>query len=498
MKSVSKRALALLCAVVMLVGAIPFAASVSAATSYVFMETFQNAEYREHADVYGWEVPGWRVFNTDGDSYTWYIDESYDGEVSYVSTSANSTDGDFTPDETVTLPPITLPASVETSFYFTIEAWAEYPWGTDHFSVYLSETPITDPLLLTAEQIILDERIYGYYGDHEPFTYNLDAYRGKTLYFAVRHHDASGMWQFHIDNVGVVAVDADRFPVRFDLAEDIVSVVPQNGAFEVIDGQDYAFSLAFNEKINTANGTLTVTANGKELTAVDGVYTLPAVTEKQKVSVDFRYTVGDINGNGTVDLGDATQLFYYVNGLKEFNSVELAAANIDTFVDLNSNDMAALFYYIAGLRAYVNENLDLTLLWKSTYADSKNGFLQAGTIESADYYLDRRLVLDHSAAAANRDAKVIFKRNGKSRIVNLSDGYAFSLPFADFKTDYSLSALRSTYESDTFVLNVSEETALISISGEQRDHGIVGDLYGGQADRVDQVVHQEDINILER
>ncbi len=450
MKRISKRALALLCAAVLLLGAIPFTASVTAATSYVFFENFEQYDDNE-------TVPGWTVFNTDGDAYTWYIDKDFFGEVSYISTSANS-NGRVYPDEYLTLPAITIPTSIEAKYSFSLDVWAEYPWSADHFSVYVSTTPITDPTALTSEQQILSEDIWGGYNANT-FTCDLNVYRGQTLYFAIRHHDASGAWQFHVDNVAVIAEEADRHDVEFEIDSDILTIVPVNGAFEVIDGQDYAFAVEVSDTCNAENGTLTVKANGKELTAVDGVYTIPAVTEDQEVEAEFRYMVGDIDGSGVVDLADATQLFYHINGLKDFDSVERAAANIDTFAELNSSDMTALFYYITGMRAYVDENMDISLLWKNTYADSKNGFLMANTIESADYYLDRRQVKDFSATANSRDGKAIFYRNGKSRVVNLSDGYAFSLPFTDFEADYSLSALRSRYENDSFVLNVSEENS---------------------------------------
>ncbi len=446
-----KRILALLFAAALLIGAVPFAAlSVSAATSYVFLETFQSYDDND-------AVPGWNVFNTDGDAYTWYIDKNYYGETSYVSTSYNNS-GRVYADEYLVTPAVAIPASIETTYYFSLDVWAEYPWSGDHFSVYMSTTPITDPTALTSEQQILSEDIWGGH-DPETFTCNLNAYRGQTLYFAIRHHDTSGAWQFHVDNVAVVAEEADRFPVEFVLDSEILTPVPQNGAFEVIDGQDYAFSLTLSDYCHAKNGTLTVTANGKELTAKNGVYTLPAVKEKQEVEAIFRYKAGDINGTGAVDLGDAVKLFYFVNGALDLNSVERAAADIDTYAAVDLPDATALFYYIAGLRSYVNENKDVSLLWKTAYADSKNGFLTANTLEDADYYLDRRLVLDHSAAIQSRDAKAIFRRNGKSRVVNYSDGYAFSMPLTDFKADYSLSAFRSTYENDSFVLNVSKETS---------------------------------------
>ncbi len=447
MKHFSKRALAMLCALMILVGVVPFTAAVSAAETDIFIETFQM--YGENDTV-----PGWTVFNTDGDAYTWYVDVDYSGEVTYVSASANSS-GNFTPDETLTLPAVTIPSSVEANYFFAMDAWKEYPWGGDHFTVYLSTTPITDPTMLTEDQAIIDMDIWGY--DSETFTCNLDAYRGQTVYLAIRHHDASGMWQFHVDNVRVYAEEADRFDIDFVNYDDAVTVTPLDGTYEAIDGQDYAFTLNVNDAFHPENGTLTVTANEQVLEPVNGVYTLKAVTEDQEVVIDFAYAAGDVNGDGRVSLLDTVRLFYGFNGMMDLHPISEKAGNIDTYKTFDVSDITALLHYTMGLRGYIDENRDMAALWQSDYADTANGFTGDTSCTDADYYLDRYQVKDYTAPVGTRDGKKIFFRDGKARVVNTSDGYAFTLPFDDFKADYSLSALRSRYENDEFVLNVSKE-----------------------------------------
>ncbi len=448
MKRVTKRLLALVCAGALLLAVMPFSFAVSAARINLFAENFQS--YNDNDTV-----PGWTAYNTDGDAYSWYIDRSYYGEVSYVSTSAIGS-GNLTPDETLTLPAVTLPASIESDYYFSLDVWAEYPWSGDHFSVYVSTSPITDPTSLTADQQILSEDIWGG-NDPETFVCNLNAYRGQTLYFAIRHHDASGAWQFHVDNVAVYSEEADRFDIEFDVDADAVTVIPADGTYEVIDGQDYAFSVSVNEGYHAENGTLTVSVNGEELLPENGVYSLNNVTQDQEVTVTFAYAAGDVNGDGEVSLADAIRLFYANNGLTEISAVSENAGNIDTFAVFDLKDTLALYQYIAGLRDYIDENRDTELLWSTAYADSQNGFSSVASVTDAAYYLDRRAVKDYSASSANRDSKKIFYTAKNARVVNLSDGYAFTMPFTEFEADYSLSALRSRYESDTFVLNVSEE-----------------------------------------
>ncbi len=448
MKYVSKCALAFLCAAVVLLCTVPVTAPVSAATNYLFFEDFEKTEYVQNN-----AVPGWTVYNTDGDAYSWYVEER-NNAVSYVSSSANSS-GEFYPDETLTLPSVSIPSGSKTAYYFTMDVWKEYPWGKDHFSVYVSTTPITDPTSLTDDQMIISKDIWGDQEDVQTVTCDLSGYSGKTLYFAIRHHGAKGMWQFHIDNVGVAY---DGFPVEFEYDSDCITVVPKSGTFEAVDGQDYVFTVQIGGGCKARYGALEVVANGQVIKPSGTRYILKNVTEKQEVSVTLRYKVGDISGDGKVNLSDAARLFYYVNGQIDLNSVQMAAADIDTYATVDLRDMTALFYYAAGLRDYVNEKEDIEGLWDAAYADTANGFTQASAVRTAEYYLDRHLVMDHTEPVHNRDGKVIFKSNDKSRVVNLSDGYAFTMPYVDFKTDYSLSALRSTYENNSFVLNVSQET----------------------------------------
>ncbi len=58
--------------------------------------------------------------------------------------------------------------------------------------------------------------------------------------------------------------------------------------------------------------------------------------------------------------------------------------------------------------------------------------------------------------AASVDTKKIYQTQYSKRIMNYADGYRIDIPF-DWTPDYSLSALRSRYTSDDYVLTVSKE-----------------------------------------
>ena len=453
MRSVFRRVTALFGAVVILLGVVPIAASAATVETVLFYEGFEGSS----------ALPaGWTAYDVDGDGYNWRINSGgtngYLGGNCLESCSAMNGASRLTPDEYVVLPPLAIPASVESSYELSFQIRTSYMSGySDYITVYVSTAPVVDPTALTDDQIVLNKRYYSG-STYQEMTADLDAYRGQTVYVVFHHHTASGIWQ-QIDDVMITSHGAARFPVKFDLDEDIMTVIPENGTFEAIDGQNYAFTLEFAEKYNPLLGKVEVTANGEVVTPKRGVYTLKNVTEKQKVSVTLRYKAGDISANGKVDLADAARLFYYLNEQIDFDSVQMAAADIDTYATVDIRDMTALFYYVAGLRDYLNKKDDIEGLWNTAYTDAVNGFGQVGSVKSAEYYLDRRLVLDQTASAQQRDSKVIFKNSSKSRVVNLSDGYVFTLPYTDFKADYSLSAYRSTYENANAVLNVSKETS---------------------------------------
>ncbi len=450
MKLFRKRAMALLCVAVLLLTTIPFTAAVSAASQYVFLEDFQSYE--------SGDVPaGWKIFNTDGDEYCWEIDREYYGNVSYVSTSALS-GKTLNTDECLVTPAIHVPDKVEANYFLSFDMRNTCPWARDQIMVYASATPVTDPLLLSDEQLLINEKYYGGDVEMQTLTADLTAYRGQTVYFAFRHV-ATDSWQFEIDNVAVVSEEADRFDVEFTADNSVVSVMPVDGTYEVIDGQDYAFTVAVDSAYRSENGMVTVVANDKEILPSGGVYTLKNVTEDQEVEVAFAYAAGDTNGDGTVTIHDAVQIYYAVLGAATLNPVALAAGNVDTYPVFNIKDAMIVYYYVSGLRSYVNVNTDPSLLWKNEFMDLQNGFQSAAVVQSSAYYLDRTKVTDYAVSSASRDGKCIFYRNGNARIANLSDGYVFTLPFDDFRADYSLSALRSRYESDSFVLNVSKESS---------------------------------------
>ncbi len=453
MKLHAKRLAALLCVLTTFLTVVPFSASVSAATTYLYREGFQDYSGYEEDQL----PEGWSIYNADGDEYCWYLRTDYDGAVQFVSSSW----GNRHADEYLMMPSVYLPNSVESNYCLSLEYYNSYPFGggeKDRVIIYASLSPITDPTVLTDANVVFDDAFYPGTNEVRTLVADLNAYRGQTVYLAIRHI-ASRIWTFEIDNFAIYAEEANRYTVAYDKCDEAVSVVPLSGSNKVIEGQDFSFKLEFAPEFHPENATLNVTANGNVLEAVDGVYTIRSVKRSQEVVIDLAYAVGDANGDGRVSLPDAVRLFYAVNGAMEIDDVSKAAGNIDTYAEFDLRDAMAMYNYVAGLRDYIDENKNISLIWKSDYMDVTNGFKAAASCTDAQYFLDRREAKDHSAKIGNRDGKAIFYRAGKARVVNMADGYAFTMPFTDFEADYSLSTLRSRYESDTFVLNVSKENS---------------------------------------
>lgn len=96
-------------------------------------------------------------------------------------------------------------------------------------------------------------------------------------------------------------------------------------------------------------------------------------------------------------------------------------------------------------------------VWKSEWADSENGFADASTIYGFDFYKNRALSGDNPEEIGSDDCKYIFYGENKARIVNFPDGYVFTLPTKKFTVDYKLSALRTRYIGDNFMLTITKE-----------------------------------------
>jgi hypothetical protein len=95
-------------------------------------------------------------------------------------------------------------------------------------------------------------------------------------------------------------------------------------------------------------------------------------------------------------------------------------------------------------------------LWNDEYADSI--FTDTSGVRSVGIVIDRQLSDTMPESISESDCKLLFYSDDYVRAVNVADGWAITLPndgSLDF--DYSLSALRSRFTTDSYTLNVSKE-----------------------------------------
>ncbi|MBQ9413652.1 MAG: hypothetical protein IJU16_00835 [Clostridia bacterium] len=113
-------------------------------------------------------------------------------------------------------------------------------------------------------------------------------------------------------------------------------------------------------------------------------------------------------------------------------------------------------------RAYQVKNRDIYAT--NPYATVRDGLKLEGETEDLtteitgmDFYINgRRSSLPSLTPNTNTDYKKTYHTQTMSRTFNFPDGYMLDMP-ADWQPDYSLSALRSRFSSDTCVLTVSKE-----------------------------------------
>lgn len=96
-------------------------------------------------------------------------------------------------------------------------------------------------------------------------------------------------------------------------------------------------------------------------------------------------------------------------------------------------------------------------VWNEEWTDSTNGFADASTIYGFDFYQNGVLSDADASDIGTDDCKYLFFGENNTRVVNLADGYAMTLPTTTLTTDYSLSALRARYTGENFLLTVTKE-----------------------------------------
>jgi hypothetical protein len=149
----------------------------------------------------------WTVLDKDDDGYSWALTTEIIGEAGgfngtegVASQSFSNQEGPLTPDNYLISPEITITHNGYTLSYYVGASDAD--WYKENYSVLVGTldgetfTPIGT---LTTEVVAT--------ADLTQKTFNLDAYKGKTVRIAFRHHDITDQFNMIIDEVKVAQAE---------------------------------------------------------------------------------------------------------------------------------------------------------------------------------------------------------------------------------------------------------------------------------------------------
>ena len=162
---------------------------------------------------------GWSAYDADGDGNTWttaymlfggalteegYSRYCHSGSNLLGSASKSSMGDALTPDNWAISPAITIPEEGGVLSYYV--AALDPKHCAENYTVYVSET--ADYSRIDAEGEVLYDGLYELPEEYDfipwaHYEYNLDQYKGKTIYIAFRHHECSGQYLLMIDDINV-------------------------------------------------------------------------------------------------------------------------------------------------------------------------------------------------------------------------------------------------------------------------------------------------------
>ncbi len=89
--------------------------------------------------------------------------------------------------------------------------------------------------------------------------------------------------------------------------------------------------------------------------------------------------------------------------------------------------------------------------------DEANGFSAASALSSARIFVNGEYKSSFKEMSSRRDVKLEFRTESAVRLANLSAGYVFTLPAAEYEADYSIAKYRTQYTFGENILTASLE-----------------------------------------
>lgn len=302
-------------------------------------------------------LEGWSSVDADADGNNWTHDMNnqhgwaHEGTGYIYSESYSRTTGTpLTPDNWLISP--SFAAGEYTKIAFHVASMD--PEYLEPYGVYVIPEGFTD---LTAAVKIHEGIAPGVW---EEVALTLGGYAGQKIHIAFRHSDVEDMFVLKLDTVSVqTAVLPDPIPVtgvtldkteaELEIGATVqltATVAPADATNKALvwSTSDAAIATVSDTGLVTAvaAGTATITVK-----TVDGEFTATCtITVKEAAPT---YTVGDANGDGVVNTGDAVVILQYVAELVELTPDQLLAGDANRDGVVNTGDAVSILQYVAEL-----------------------------------------------------------------------------------------------------------------------------------------------------
>ena len=292
----TKKLISIFVAAMMVLSLIPAAAFAGEATRLSSPATEKSSPATEKS-IAAWDFEadptanGWQFVDEDGDGHNWIWNSgatyAHSGTYSIMSESYGA--GAYHPDNWAISPAFAVPATGAEVTMFVKNYSGTYP---ENYGVYVIDAEDN------ANEIAVGQSASG--TDWNEKIYDISAFAGATVKFAIRHFDVSDMWKFYIDDITVALppdpnviyeADVSGFPLRLienmtpaELADALftpddaeyvisrVSVALEDGSVlssdeALVAGETYLLAAeleAPDGKVFDANAELTANGGAKE------------------------------------------------------------------------------------------------------------------------------------------------------------------------------------------------------------------------------------------
>ena len=138
------------------------------------------------------------------------------------------------------------------------------------------------------------------------------------------------------------SISVAQSEVLYTGKENKPAVTVKNGSRKLTEGKDYA--VKYENNVNVGTAKITVTGKGNCTGSVVKEF---KITDPK----DFKFSLGDVNLDGSVDVTDIGMVASHIKGVKALSSEGMKAADVDRNNDINVTDISMIASHIKGIKA---------------------------------------------------------------------------------------------------------------------------------------------------